>query len=366
MKNKEIDPSKGHYYWLDLLRGLAALVVLLMHSRNILFVRYPLLDPDDKGILSLIFYFFTRLGNEAVIVFFVLSGLLVGGGVIFKLSTNTFNLKSYVIDRLVRIVLPLFSALLLIILCAAITGRFFHPVDYLGNLLSLQGILVPVVSGPLWSLSYEVWFYILAGGVAVWFSIPKYKFVGLLVCFVCSWVFVYGLKPIYLFIWVLGAFSFYKTKKNNYLWGSVVLMGISILIYQFIGRNDTVLHYVNYQIGVTSELSLGFSVCIFVQQLMLRAPKTILGKYINNMGTRLAHFSYTLYLTHSPILALLVYWGFPQSKSVDIMSITYWICANCICLICAYLIYSICEKHTLAVKLYLKQKWMPDTSQIRL
>ena len=61
------------------------------------------------------FYSLTRLGNEAVLIFFVMSGFLVGGKRDRGCNKVSFDIKGYAIDRTVRIMLPLISALLLFI-----------------------------------------------------------------------------------------------------------------------------------------------------------------------------------------------------------------------------------------------------------
>src|SRR5215813_13613142 len=64
---------------LDLLRGWAALIVLLVHVRGASFVEFGSLPPDQKTILVVVLFGLTRIGHEAVLIFFVLSGFLVGG-----------------------------------------------------------------------------------------------------------------------------------------------------------------------------------------------------------------------------------------------------------------------------------------------
>lgn len=102
--NKEKD---GHYYWLDLLRFLAAFAVLGCHFRGALFVEYANLTHEYQNPVVFLFYFLTRFGFEAVLVFFVLSGFLVGGKVIQRLVEGSFKARDYAIDRFVRIMLPL-------------------------------------------------------------------------------------------------------------------------------------------------------------------------------------------------------------------------------------------------------------------
>ena len=95
-----------HFYWLDALRFIAAFTVLFSHSRNDFFLMYGDLPANQQGILTFIFYTLGRLGHEAVITFFVLSGFLVGGRGIERIIQGKFYIKSYAIDRFCRIYPP--------------------------------------------------------------------------------------------------------------------------------------------------------------------------------------------------------------------------------------------------------------------
>ena len=70
-----------YYYWLDAIRFLAAFMVVFCHSRNDFFLPYGELPVEQKTLGTMLFYSLGRLGHEAVIVFFVLSGFLVGGAI---------------------------------------------------------------------------------------------------------------------------------------------------------------------------------------------------------------------------------------------------------------------------------------------
>jgi peptidoglycan/LPS O-acetylase OafA/YrhL len=159
-----------HYPWLDLTRFIAAFMVLCCHARGGAFVEYGLLSAEQQNPLTFGFFSITRLGHEAVLAFFVLSGFLVGGKVIQRLKEGTFDLKSYTIDRTVRIFLPLIATLLLIVVVYLMMGQPNSILQLTGNLLSLQGIFVGSATAPLWSLAYEVWFYILIGSLAVFIN----------------------------------------------------------------------------------------------------------------------------------------------------------------------------------------------------
>ena len=96
------------FYWLDGLRFIAALIVLISHTRNDYFLAYGDLPHNQQGLSAFLFYTFGRLGHEAVVVFFVLSGFLVGGRGFERITTGVFDVRSYAIDRFARIAPPLF------------------------------------------------------------------------------------------------------------------------------------------------------------------------------------------------------------------------------------------------------------------
>ncbi|MDC1505564.1 hypothetical protein N8475_10290 [Winogradskyella sp.] len=91
-------------------------------------------------------------------------------------------------------------------------------------------------------------------------------------------------------------------------------------------------------------LSAAFAV--FVQQVILRFPKRKLTIKINNIGAFLASFSYTLYLTHYPILSLFKNFGFKKYDSIDGKGVLVYVGVLLVCLLIAYVIYLPFEKRT--------------------
>ena len=160
--------SERHYEWLDLLRFSAAMMVVLCHVRGSMFSAYGSLAPQSRSLVTATFFAFTRLGLESVIAFFVLSGYLVGGKAIERMLHGSFDPTSYAVDRLSRIWIPLIPALAWTsIVSYYIFRKTDGPFIWVGNLLGLQNVAVSAIghNDPLWSLAYEIWFYIIVYAV---------------------------------------------------------------------------------------------------------------------------------------------------------------------------------------------------------
>src|SRR5580692_6870518 len=94
-----------------MVRGLAAIAVLVSHWRNFFLLDWQGL-PHHTPLLAVL-YFVTGFGHEAVIIFFVLSGYLIGGHVVQACRRNRWSWKRYALDRLTRLGIVLVPALLL-------------------------------------------------------------------------------------------------------------------------------------------------------------------------------------------------------------------------------------------------------------
>jgi peptidoglycan/LPS O-acetylase OafA/YrhL len=177
--------GRPQYAHLDAIRGLAALAVLAGHVRLLFLVPYGNLS--RPGAFWRVFYFLTGFGHEAVIIFFVLSGLLVSASVFRDGDRGGWSWRDYLIRRCSRLYVVLIPGLLLTVLWDRCGAQLFPdhliyaghtetesvlnyaprdslgPLTLLGNLLFLQTIFVlPFgTNGPLWSLSNEFWYYML-------------------------------------------------------------------------------------------------------------------------------------------------------------------------------------------------------------
>ena len=171
--------SEAASSFIHLARWLAALVVLVYHVSTAL-VSVPDIMSAPHHPVAYVWWFFTpyAFAHEAVVVFFVLSGFLVGGAVVERRTQTQPWLRSYVLDRLIRIYIVLLPVLALTAVCDGFGRHYFpDPETYglaqfadrfnlhllLANALSLQGLWFEPfgTNDPMWSLGMEVWFYLL-------------------------------------------------------------------------------------------------------------------------------------------------------------------------------------------------------------
>jgi len=192
---------------LDSARAAAAIYVVLYHLT---------LEHHLQHGIGLIF----ALGQEAVIVFFLLSGFVIFANERDRLVPP----GGYYLRRFRRIYPPLIVAMLVSTLIYLDDGLFLETFkwrDLIGTLLMVQdissikpGVIVDpyLVNGPLWSLSYEMPFYLAfpfaARALARWPN-GTHHAIGLL-CILSYAVYMlapnhWTLVAAYFLIWWIGA-----------------------------------------------------------------------------------------------------------------------------------------------------------------
>lgn len=305
-------------YILDLLRFISAFVVFLYH------------------------FHFNLPGYQAVMVFFVLSGYFISTSVIKSMKEETWSWKIYLTKRCVRLWIVLIPALVLTYVWAIIQVHYFGstPLFYgvlniktlLGNLLFTQDILVKQygLNGPLWSLTYEFWYYILFPCALLIFRSKRGTTKLLyLIAFIGIGLFVGKQIMLYFVIWLLGAliaivnpFAFKKSFVNYFvLFVLTAVAGASTKgLYTL---HDAQTSWMNPYFVPDLSVAIAFALLIYWVNSLFGA-KNANGKLA--ILRELAGFSYTLYLVHYPLLYFWNAW----------LSSPYW---------------HIDDKHTLGVKI---------------
>jgi len=135
--------------YLEVIRGFAALEVFMAH----VLMFFPVIS--SKPIFKLV----GGYGHEAVIVFFMLSGIVI----YISQSYKPKNKKEFILNRFKRIV-PIYWLAILISLLAMylIAQSEFPSIEKIFTSFLLLGNAHSIVSnGPIWSLTYEMIFYYL-------------------------------------------------------------------------------------------------------------------------------------------------------------------------------------------------------------
>ena len=139
---------------------MAALAVVTGHARLFALATYS--SGTAKPLWLAPLYFLTGLGRQAVVIFFVLSGFLIGRNVLKAFSSGNWSWRTYAAHRLARLWVVLIPALALTALLDMGRGEWPNPLVAVANAAFLQTIAVPTFGSdaPLWSLAYEFWYYV--------------------------------------------------------------------------------------------------------------------------------------------------------------------------------------------------------------
>ncbi len=312
---------KANRSLLDLVRGVAALLVLLTHYRTLLMESFGSgsMYPAWKAL-----YFISGFGGDAVMIFFVLSGLLISGTIDTAMKSKQWSWRRYLINRSVRLELVLIPALLFgagldyaglhlsnypevysattpTAVGAAHTAESLRMGIGLGNALFLQTILCPTFgsNGPLWSLANEFWYY-LAYPCAVFCFVAQKRWAKILygtlflgmICFVGKEIASLGL------VWLTGVLVYFistKIKQASFkqamiLIGIGTLSAVALLTWKRTSQNfDSNIFYcllLGALIGLT---------CLGMVLLPGRIPD-VFGRCFKVIAER----SYSYYLLHLP------------------------------------------------------------------
>jgi peptidoglycan/LPS O-acetylase OafA/YrhL len=305
---------------LNVVRGIAALLVVLSHSRDYLFEAFDAATPSGWQEIPLAP---TGLANEAVSVFFVLSGYLVGGQVVRQVREGRFSWRDYLAKRLSRMWVVLLPALLLTLVADSVSrGLFGSKADLIhspGNLelasaacnavfLQSTRCLAYGSNDALWSLSFEFWFYILCAGATVaMFSAARKSWARFAVGAVVSLgaVAVFG-WPIFrlIFTWAVGVVvaivhaHWTATATPPWVFSRGALIGCLSAAAMGVGASSLAIESYEGRFAV-----VGLAVAPLI--LVLAAGKRYSQVWVQKVG-RSGDWSFSVYAYHLPILKLLI------------------------------------------------------------
>lgn len=314
---------------LDFLRAVAALTVVIGHTRTLVFYGFQeLVDGGiPVGLIAKVMYFVTSFGHQAVLVFFVLSGFLVGGKAFTDLIEGKFSWRKYTLRRLSRLWIVLIPALLATAAFdyagmwisggAGYDGSYHalynvlpseeRPISlswltFLGNIGFVQTIFVATygTNGPLWSLANEFWYYFifpLVGWIFLANSRILTKIIALIALFAILFILPLQILTLGL-LWMMGAAASliaFRSKISSWF----TSLQVRILALGLAGLILMASKIVN---GTAGDLIIGGAFALVLPVLALMPSP---GKWFVRLARAGSEISYTLYLTHLPLLVFL-------------------------------------------------------------
>jgi len=384
MSRRVLEPPGGNAsVHLDALRGFAAFSVLLGHWRDAFFLDYPELGHHNPLLAAA--YLVTGLGRQWVIVFFVLSGYLVGGSVLRSVAAGRWSWQSYLTARLTRLYVVLLPALLF---GGALDWTGLHrlgdPALYsgrsgmlsvrfdihstltwhglAGNALFLQtislpgghGYYIPTLgsNGPLWSLSNEFWYYLAFPLLVLMIATPRPAWQrAALAAALGLWGWFCGAGIALLAIpWLMGAPIGYlppfpasrRWTRRLAVVAALVLAGLTLSLGKLWHRD-------------AMDDAIGLAVALLIW-ITLHCAKGDLPAWYVRLARRAAHSSYTLYLFHMPMLIFLkaAFHLGRSAPSWHVLGVSLGVMA--IILVYAQLVYQCFEKNTDRVRAWFKPR----------
>lgn len=307
--------------WLDMLRGLAAQLVVLAHAIELVFPHRHLGSAE--------------IGQFGLSVFFLLSGFLISQTILDRAAAGRFTLTEFMVSRFARIYAPLLPALLLIALLDAVMLDWPHYTwrqDYgwgtaLANLAMLQDFPVfqvlrragvaeqpwffgPFGSGrPLWTISIEWWIYVsvgIAAAMALGRRVPR----GLAVLLILALI-----EPAYHAIgnqltlfWILGGLlAIARRSEGAARFMPATARGRAVLWAVALGCAALALARMAFKQWLIFDLAFMAlaAVAMFAPVFGAERGSGRAGAVMRGVGATAWH-SYSLYLIHFTVLALLL------------------------------------------------------------
>lgn len=308
--------NKAVSIYLDLLRFVAAIIVFIVHANY---------EKFTGGLPFL--WRLSNVANDAVMIFFVLSGFVIA----YVANEKEKTLYEFSISRFARLYSVVVPALILTVLIEKFVLGFSYQFPLVGLsqcseshfLCSIASLLFvnqiwffdayPAANVPFWSIGYEFWYYFI---FAAAFYINGFaKYVILIIIFSLVGPKILLLLP----VWLMGVLAYYisisgkVTERKGW-----VLFGSSFFIYffyRYIGGYEWLFAITNSLLGSWAFDALSWSrefLSSYLVGVIVAAnlvgfatmPKSV-SSLLERTGGIIkycASYTFAMYLLHYPLL----------------------------------------------------------------
>lgn len=310
----------GAYDAIDAVRTLAAIAVVWNHTWNMMAGAMP---PGAPWYVHCI-YISAGFGQDAVFVFFVISGYWIARSTLGKIHEDSWRWDDYLVDRLARLWIVVMPALAIgavldcigrwaldLPLYRAMTVTGDAPFDVgsrvdlphaIANLAFVQNTLLPPFGSnvPLWSLAYEFWYYVWFPVIAL--ALLRRQASPMMTIGAIATALVFTAYARAFPIWLLGAgvafFARTFAPEPRTVGPWAVPMGLAV----FAGAEIAV-HMLDLGF-IAAGLTVGVGFAVLLSALLARPVAWPKG--LSPLSRYGAGSSFSLYAAHFPVLALLV------------------------------------------------------------
>ncbi len=359
LKAEKISGQQSSY--LDLIRGLAAQLVVVGHALSFIY-------PDS--IFGTKFY----IQNFSVLVFFILSGYVISLTTALKLRDPQYRLSDFFSDRLARILTPFIPAIVFVAgldylmkdSAAYIYKSAYTPLTFVANILQLQNYPIVTVflrhgtgiptfgsARPLWTIAIEWWIYLLFGYLAFAFvrkaEMSPGRWLMILFLSVVPVTFLVGpVHSVLTWLWVAGVIIAIYLRPLLAFWrpSQLVTGTLSCTVLTVVRLAFNSLEFYDLAFG----LILGGAFLFSIELASRPGTFSIFLTSASGWTKRLGSFSYSLYLVHYTICLFII------TKLPNLSGLTSFFFMFISSNIVALLLYALFQRHYRTVGIYCKPK----------
>jgi len=304
--NKPVPKITGYSsLFLDGLRLFTSLLVVCFHARD-QWIPSQAITPTNNSI---------DWAHAGVIIFFVLSGFVIA----YTTTANNRGPAQYSKARLTRLISMVIPALVLTAITEIIintispelTAEYTRGASWPRYLISSVfmnevGTLsaAPPINGPLWSLSYEFWYYVLFG-LFIYGTSNLKSFLALVIGCLIAGPKILLMMP----IWIAGCVAFkkhikFELPKAGWLL-TFLFLACTVITIMFVPRLPQALgdkpFYFSNQFISDYIIGIFFSAALLVMPFHI--PGIRVKKFADGFRS-IADLTFPIYVLHHPLLIL--------------------------------------------------------------